>query len=550
MKKSTIMLLVALGAGFAVAQSYEEWVRQQNQDMKNYSQAQNQAFSKYAEQQWKEYKTFKEEVLSGKPKPKIVPKAKEVPLGTPQSSAQVSSSSVRILASSSSVIAKTPLSSQSSSAGSIVPLSLQTRSSSSVARTPQSSAKQSSSSVVKLTSSSSQKQSSSSVLKTVPSSSQKVSSGVALSSSSDVILTGPVVSVFGVQFPDPIVSEQKAILLKSVNEASVKAWMGASGALSPEVYSIFKKEQAKLGRDWVAMQYAWLSSIQAFPGDTANATLLMWSLLQQSGFDVRLGLDEHKIYLLYRTEQAVYSLPGITIEGGKYYPFVADGKSKFKMGTFRTWPSAPVQSAKPVDLNLTASPLMGKITYRQIDFEYFDDQYHLKIPRNEAMEKLLDTYPLVELPVPGKHRFNQQHVQALADALRPIVSKKNKTDALNIVLRMIQKGFPYKIDEEQFGYERYFFAEEILNFPYSDCEDRSVFFAELVRELFGWRVALLDYPAHIATAVLMPEPPEWAAKIDHEGQKWVICDPTYINANIGTEMPEMMMENRKVIPLD
>lgn len=38
-------------------------------------------------------------------------------------------------------------------------------------------------------------------------------------------------------------------------------------------------------------------------------------------------------------------------------------------------------------------------------------------------------------------------------------------------------------------------------YPYSDCEDRSILFARLVKDLLGLDVVLLYYPAHIATAV-------------------------------------------------
>ena len=43
--------------------------------------------------------------------------------------------------------------------------------------------------------------------------------------------------------------------------------------------------------------------------------------------------------------------------------------------------------------------------------------------------------------------------------------------------------------------------DEPLFYPYSDCEDHSVLFAYLVRELPGLEVIGLDYPGHVATAV-------------------------------------------------
>ena len=108
--------------------------------------------------------------------------------------------------------------------------------------------------------------------------------------------------------------------------------------------------------------------------------------------------------------------------------------------------------------------------------------------------------------------------------------------AANMLINFVQTAFEYKVDAEQFGYERPLFANETLYYPYSDCEDRALFFATLVRELMGLDVVLLDYPDHIATAVHFTQD----LKGDYlmvEGKKYLICDPTYIGANIGTCMP-------------
>ena len=53
----------------------------------------------------------------------------------------------------------------------------------------------------------------------------------------------------------------------------------------------------------------------------------------------------------------------------------------------------------------------------------------------------------------------------------------------NLLLHYLHRAFPYKTDEAQFGVERTLFAEEMFHYPYSDCEDRSILFARLVRDL-------------------------------------------------------------------
>ena len=106
-----------------------------------------------------------------------------------------------------------------------------------------------------------------------------------------------------------------------------------------------------------------------------------------------------------------------------------------------------------------------------------------------------------------------------------------------MLIDFVQTGFDYKTDNDQFGYERPLFPDESFYYPYCDCEDRSILFACLVRELMGLDVVLLHYPKHLATAVRFKEEVN-GDYLMIDGVKYVICDPTYIGARIGMCMPE------------
>ena len=53
-----------------------------------------------------------------------------------------------------------------------------------------------------------------------------------------------------------------------------------------------------------------------------------------------------------------------------------------------------------------------------------------------------------------------------------------------------------------------------------------------MRELLGLDVVLLSYPEHIATAVHFNEDVE-GDYLDFEGKRYIISDPTYMNAKVG-----------------
>ena len=126
---------------------------------------------------------------------------------------------------------------------------------------------------------------------------------------------------------------------------------------------------------------------------------------------------------------------------------------------------------------------------------------------------------------------------------------KGEYDAANLLLHYLHRAFPYKTDEAQFGIERTLFAEEMYYYPYSDCEDRSILFARLVKDLLGLDVVLLYYPAHIAAAVCF----KGEVKGDYMqigAGRYVVCDPTYVGADVGDAMPDLKRVAAQVVKID
>jgi hypothetical protein len=113
----------------------------------------------------------------------------------------------------------------------------------------------------------------------------------------------------------------------------------------------------------------------------------------------------------------------------------------------------------------------------------------------------------------------------------------SEDEAANFLLSFVQHAFAYKTDIDQFGYQKCFFIEESIYFPYNDCKDRSVIYAWLVHELLGIKVIGLLYPGHMSTAVELKQIREGYATVMYQGRRFVIADPTYINASVGMPMP-------------
>ena len=88
-----------------------------------------------------------------------------------------------------------------------------------------------------------------------------------------------------------------------------------------------------------------------------------------------------------------------------------------------------------------------------------------------------------------------------------------------------------------------------MYYPYCDCEDRSILFSRIVRDLMGLEVILLYYPGHLATAVCFTEDVSGDYLVVN-GKRYVVCDPTFINANVGRTMTDMDNATAHVILLE
>lgn len=132
--------------------------------------------------------------------------------------------------------------------------------------------------------------------------------------------------------------------------------------------------------------------------------------------------------------------------------------------------------------------------------------------------------------------------------LKKTISSMNERDAVGILLNWVQTAFEYGYDDKIWGGDRAFFAQETLYYPYCDCEDRAILFSRLIRDLVGLDVVLLYYPGHLAAAVAFNDNVNGDYLI-YKNRKYVVCDPTYINAGVGCTMPGMNNQEAQIIAL-
>lgn len=145
--------------------------------------------------------------------------------------------------------------------------------------------------------------------------------------------------------------------------------------------------------------------------------------------------------------------------------------------------------------------------------------------------------------------MEKEVVDKIYPDMRKRISGLTQLEAVNKILNWVQTAFVYEYDDKVWGGDRAFFAEETLYYPYCDCEDRSILFTRLVRDLLGLKCILIYYPGHLASAVCFTGNVN-GDYIVLDGQHFIVCDPTYIGASVGMTMPNMDNEKASVILLD
>jgi len=288
--------------------------------------------------------------------------------------------------------------------------------------------------------------------------------------------------------------------------------------------------------DWGYASLVHMVSQQVNPGHPTDQALFDWFVLTKAGYRARIAYDDNNVYLLMPTMQKLYGAPYFTFDNVRYYAVSFSGGKK-RLGRVFTYDGDYPGANKPLNMMLAhAINTLPEDKVKTLKFKYQGKTYHIKAEYDKETIDFLNTYPQMDIKLYFDSKVNPATGSYLLRQLKPLVEGKTEEDAVNLLLRFVQTAFKYKTDEAQFGAENYLFPEETLYYPYSDCEDRAVLFAWLVRNLVGLEVVGLDFPGHIATAVHFNENVKGDALM-YEGKRYVISDPTYINANAGMTMP-------------
>lgn len=283
---------------------------------------------------------------------------------------------------------------------------------------------------------------------------------------------------------------------------------------------------------------------------TNEATLLMAYIFSQSGYKMRLGQANGRLEMLYASQHHIYNTSYYSCDGDNFFsmsnvtgPIQVNAAKYPKEQSLSLWVSTEPEVAHAVSPSRT---LTSK--------RYPEMSVHTNVNRN--LLSFYNSYPASEVGGNFMTRWAmyantplcKEAKDELYPQLRNLIEGHSQLDAVERLLNWVQTAFVYEYDDKVWGCDRAFFPDETLYYPYCDCEDRSILFTRLVRDLLGLKAVLVYYPGHLATAI------RFNADVTGDyltigNERYVVCDPTYIGAPVGRTMPGMDNQTAKAIIL-
>lgn len=314
-------------------------------------------------------------------------------------------------------------------------------------------------------------------------------------------------------------------------------------------YADWKNEALRLKNDlqlneWGLYQLLNRLFLAYFPqGNENEQVFFSIFMLNQLGYRAKIGRTANELVPLIAFQNEVYNTPYFMNSADLNVKYSVINPKQKNLSSIQTCQIDYEGAKNNINMNITKMPHFA-VNLKSKMLKEKQIQY------NQNVVDFCVTYPCVDFSIYAEAALDEFFWKSIEAQIAPVVRNKSQEEAVNWLLNFVQNAFKYKTDEEQFGYEKWNFAEETIASEFSDCEDRSILFAQLVRRLLNMPVVLVYYPnVHLATAVKFSNPATNGDYFIIDGEKYLICDPTYINASLGMAMPNLKNVPAEVVKL-
>lgn len=200
------------------------------------------------------------------------------------------------------------------------------------------------------------------------------------------------------------------------------------------------------------------------------------------------------------------------------------------------------QNLEPLALFQDGLPnLPFKPMEKTVKWTFEGEAYSLSYALNENLARYLESRPQVDVSLYFNETVSPDIVQAVIEPLKRIIAQKGFASrrAVAFLHAFVLNGFAYKDDMQTPRGQHVNSLHETLASDFSDCEDRAILLAALIRGALGYEVVGIEFPNHISLAVHFPDfqPQEEDETYRFDGKRFLSSDPSCFGA-LGNVNPD------------
>lgn len=280
--------------------------------------------------------------------------------------------------------------------------------------------------------------------------------------------------------------------------------------------------------DWAYLNVLERLAEEILGKQTSEAVLLQTFLFNQSGYKVRLGRSEtNRLYMMVASRHQIYRMKCFIIEGDCFYPLHCK-----ESGLYIYESAYPKEQQMSLDVGKEQLFAVSETKRRTLKSKG-ECGVEATAVFNKNLIDFYNNYPQSSINNDGTTKWvfyantplSRNVRNRIYPVLKAAIAGKTQRDAANVLINFVQTALVYGYDDEIWGGDRPFFADETLYYPYSDCEDRAILFSRLIRDLLHLEAVLLYYPGHLAMAVCFQESVGGKTFLIR-GKKFTYCEPT------------------------
>lgn len=258
--------------------------------------------------------------------------------------------------------------------------------------------------------------------------------------------------------------------------------------------------------------------------DHFEALVFKYALLQAKGYRVMLGFAPDFITVYGHLDFKVHNVAFVEYENFTYTDVSFQQNLETCQETLLELP----MDGRAITMNETRPPFFNAQTAAyKIHFEYEGMSYDFAGHLNQSLVSYYRDLPAIEFgQVYLNYQLSDPAKLSLVAGLKETTRQMFPSKQIDFLLQFAQTAFAYKKDAAWMGLEKFAFPEEVLANPFADCEDKSVLFAYLAKEVLDLpSVALIYYvDNHLNVGVAFNH--KSAYNFIYNNQKYLICEPS------------------------